>query len=165
MTTTGTPTTRAPRVLAKAGAAALVAITVTAAVGVFVEGRAGVAGALTGGVIALVFFSLGALFLGFAVRISPQHAVLLALLTYTFQVVLAAAAFAVISDSGAVDSTLSAVWVAAGLIAATLGWMVGQIVATMTARIPVYDLDAGTDATSSATGPSVGPSAGEAGAR
>ena len=70
----------------------------------------------------------------------PTAALLVALLTYTLQVVLMGLLFAVLAESGALDSALDAEWLGGTVIVGTLLWLTIQIVLTTRLRIPVYDL-------------------------
>ncbi|MCW2759842.1 MAG: putative synthase protein [Marmoricola sp.] len=136
-----TTTARTPRVLLVAGACVVVAVLVAALLGGLSTGSAGALGALVGGSIACVFFLFGSFVVNAATRIAPQAAMVMALMTYTLQVALVALVFAVLADSGAIGTTLSSGWVAGGVIAATVAWVAGQLVASARARIPAYDID------------------------
>jgi ATP synthase protein I len=70
----------------------------------------------------------------------PAASLLVALLTYTLQVLAMGLAFAAISRSGALDESLDRAWLAAAVIAGTAGWLVLQIVLATRVRIPVYEL-------------------------
>jgi len=104
-------------------------------------GRADALGALAGGSIALCFLLFGSLVVEVATRIAPQAAMLMALLTYTLQVLLVALVFALLNSSGAMGATLSSGWLAVGVIVATLAWTAAQLVGSVRARIPAYDID------------------------
>jgi hypothetical protein len=126
MTTIQAPPERTPRVLLAGvlGALATTAVTVVLAVGT-ADGPA-VRAALVGGGLVLIFFAFGAIVVGVAARVAPMTAVLVALVTYTFQVVLVALVFAALTKADAFDEDLSAGWLAAGLIAGTFAWMADQ---------------------------------------
>jgi ATP synthase protein I len=128
-------------VLLAAGVCVVAAVGLATLVDGLVAGRPGALGAFTGGSIAFVFFVSGSLVVSAATRFAPQAAMLMALMTYALQVALVALVFAVLSSSGAVGTTLSAGWVAGGVVAATVAWTVGQLVASTKARIPAYDTD------------------------
>jgi ATP synthase protein I len=114
---------------------------VTAFAGGLVAGSTGALGALVGGSIALCFFMFGSLVVESATRMAPQTAIVVALMTYTLQVALVAAAFALLTSTGAVGTTLSGGWIAGGVIVATVTWTLAQLVASARARIPAYDID------------------------
>lgn len=117
------------------------AVMVTVVVAGIMAGRSGLLGALFGGAMAFSFFVFGSLVVRATTRFAPQLVMLMALLTYTLQVALVALVFAALTSSGAMGSTLSAAWLAGGVAAATLAWIVGQLVATARLRVPVYDID------------------------
>ncbi len=166
MTTTARPAQGMPRgrtsqVLLVAGLCVAGAAALATLAGGLVDGRAGALGALAGGSLALCFFLFGSLVVDMATRMAPQLAMLMAMLTYTLQVAAVALVFYVLTSSGAVGTTLSGGWLAGGVVAATLAWTAGQLVGSMRARIPAYDIDLPetTKATSDATAdPTVGAS-------
>ena len=146
MTTTarpapGQPRGRTPQVLLVAGVCVAGAVAVTTLVAALAGDRADALGALAGGSIAWCFFLFGSLVVEVAIRIAPQAAMLMALLTYTLQVLLVALVFVVLTSSGALDTALSSGWLAGGVIAATLAWTAGQLVTSVRARIPAYDIE------------------------
>jgi len=145
MTTTVRPDTGRRRgttpVLVVAGVCVAVSVAVTAFAGGLVAGSPGALGALVGGSIALCFFMFGSLVVESATRMAPQTAIVVALMTYTLQVALVAAAFALLTSTGAVGTTLSGGWIAGGVIVATVTWTLAQLVASARARIPAYDID------------------------
>ncbi len=132
---------RTPAVLVQAVVWVVVAAVVTCVAGGVVDGSAGARGAAVGGLISLVFFGFGSLVVNTATRLAPEAAMVVALTSYALQVALVAVAFAVIKASGALGDTLSAGWVAGGVVAATIAWTIGQLTATARSRVPVYDID------------------------
>jgi ATP synthase protein I len=160
MTTTTRPQRKAPRVLLAAGLCVAVVVALTVVAGGLIEGRAGALGALVGGSIALCFFLFGSLVVAAATRRAPEASMLVALTTYALQVVLVAAAFSALGASGLVGSSLSAGWLAGGVVTATVAWTVGQLVASGRARVPVYDIDlpgGSSSASAAASGEASGP--------
>ncbi|WP_248581008.1 hypothetical protein [Nocardioides sp. InS609-2] len=125
-----------------AAAAALVVATVITVVGALASGSTAAYGALTGAGIALVVFMIGSFSVDAVARVMPSASLLVAMLTYTLQVVVMALVFVALSRSGLLDDTLDRRWLAAGVIAVTVTWLVGQVWLTARARIPVYDLPA-----------------------
>ena len=130
-----------PRVLAVASALVVVAVACTTLGGGLVDGSSGALGAVVGGGTALLFFLFGSLLVMAATRMAPQTSMLVALMTFTLQVALVALVFAALSSSDAVAARLSDGWLAAGVIVAAVTWIVGQLVGTARARIPVYDIE------------------------
>jgi ATP synthase protein I len=137
--TTSAPLKKAPRVLRSAALWVLGATVVLIAAGTLAGGRPAALGALVGGAMVLVFFGFGATFVGLAARWAPQSALLVALLTYTFQVVLVALVFVALRESGVLETDISAEWLAAGLIGGTFAWMGGQVVATLRTPIEPFE--------------------------
>jgi ATP synthase protein I len=90
----------------------------------------------------LVFFGLGAVVLDVVAGIAPALSMLVALLTYTLQVVLVGLVFVGLGRSGLLDSQLDAEWLGGTVIAGTLTWLAAQVVTTVRTRLPVYDLPA-----------------------
>ncbi len=161
----GQPRVRTPRVLVVAGLCVAGAVAVSTAAAALTGDRADALGALVGGSIALCFFLFGSLVVETAIRIAPQAAMLMALVTYTLQVLLVAVAFVLLTSSGALDTTLSSGWLAGGVVAATLAWTAGQLVSTVRTRIPVYDVDLpGASRADDESAPGARPRANEVGA-
>ena len=108
-------------------------------------GRPAAYGALVGAAIAFVVFCLGAFVVNAVAGLVPSAALLVALMTYTLQVLLLALVFVGLSDSGLMDGTLDARWLAGMIIAGTFVWTGAQLLLTTRRRIPVYDLVQGTE--------------------
>lgn len=111
-----------------------------ALVAALTTGGAGVVGVAIGLVTVCAFFGAGALVLALVSGVSPAASLLVALLTYTLQVVLVGLLFAGLSRSGALGDEVDAGWLAGTLIAGTLVWLATQVVAHTKARQPLYDL-------------------------
>ncbi|MFL6109474.1 MAG: hypothetical protein ACJ72L_21120 [Marmoricola sp.] len=151
MTTNTAPQDRTPRVLVAAVFWVLVSIVVTAATGLS-QGMTEARSALLGGGIVVAFFVFGAVVVGTAARLVPGTAVMIAMVTYTLQVVLVGLVFAALTDSSAFDSALSAGWLAAGLIVGTFAWMAGQLVTTLRTPIAPWEGPVSTDDADAAPG-------------
>lgn len=124
-----------------AGTVGVLVLVVAAAVS---DGRPAVVGAAAGGVMTLVVFALGIVVVGLVARLMPAASLLVALMTYALQLLVLGLCITAIDQGGMGTETLSRGWFAAGVIAVTTLWTVGQLVATTRERIPVYDI---TDAT------------------
>lgn len=120
--------------------------------GALLGGVPAASGAAVGSTLVLGAFALGALALGAVARIAPTASLLVALLTYTLTVVVLALVFAALSQSDALDVTLSREWLAGAVIGCTVVWLTAQIVAAVRSRQPLYDLPA--------EGPGEGPAEG-----
>ena len=118
------------------GAVMVVLLVVLAAL---TSGRPGVVGVAAGGVLTLAVFTLGVAVVGFVARLLPGASLLVALMTYVLQLLVLALVVAAIDGADLGAETLSRGWFAAGVIAVTLTWVAGQLVAATRQRIPVYD--------------------------
>lgn len=140
MTTESKPGTRSrvsPLLGALASGAA--AVLVLVAVAALTDGRPAVVGAATGGVVTLAVFALGITVVGLVARVMPSASLLVALMTYALQLLVLALVVAALERAEVGADTLSRGWFAAGIIAVTLLWLVGQLVAATRQRIPAYD--------------------------
>jgi ATP synthase protein I len=107
-----------------------------------VTGAPGALGALIGAALVGVVFASGAVVVGLVSMLAPTASLLVALLTYALQVLAVALFYLAMSDSGALDGPVDERWLAAAVIAGTLGWTAAQLVAFVRARQPVYDTPA-----------------------
>lgn len=145
--TTATPRDQGPRpgpagVLAvrRPFAAALAVATVLVLLGGLTGGSAAGYGAALGAVLAIVALLVGALSMALMARAAPGASLLLALLGYTLTVVLLALFFAVVEGSEMLDESVSRGWLAAAVIACSLGWITTQVVVAVRTRQPHFDL-------------------------
>lgn len=113
---------------------------VAALVGLAVAGTPALLGALVGTAMVCLFFAAGALVLDVVATIAPAASLLVALLTYTLKVVLIGLVFVALTRSGLMEHEIDARWLGGTVIAGTLAWLVGQVVASTRTRIPVYEL-------------------------
>jgi ATP synthase protein I len=118
------------------------------AVAAATTGAPGAVGAGVGVAMVCLFFGGGALVLAVVSALSPAASLLVALLTYTLQVVLVGLVFVGLSRSGALGREVDPGWLAGTLIGGTTAWLAAQVLAHTKGRQPVYDL------------PSEGPQAG-----
>ncbi|HEX6247720.1 MAG TPA: hypothetical protein VFZ64_07620 [Nocardioidaceae bacterium] len=138
--TTAQPTPRRGRpVLGPLSVTALVGLLLVG-LAALVEGSAGAIGALIGTAMVAAVFAFGAVVLGVVALVAPAASLLVALLTYTLQVVVVGLVYVGLSSGGALDGPVDARWLSAAVIASTLAWTTTQIVVTTRARRPVYDL-------------------------
>lgn len=121
-----------------------------------VDGRPAAQGTLVGAAVVVGIFGLGSFVVNQVAALMPALALLVALMTYTLQVLLLAVLFLGLSGSGLLDRTLDRGWLAATIIAGTFVWLAAQLVLTTRLRIPAYDLP---------EQPPAGSEAPEAGAR
>jgi ATP synthase protein I len=120
-------------------ASGAVAVLVLVVVAALTDGRPAVVGAATGGVVTLAVFALGITVVGLVARVMPSASLLVALMTYALQLLVLALVVAALERAEVGADTLSRGWFAAGVIAVTLLWLVGQLVAATRERRPAYD--------------------------
>lgn len=139
MTTIAAPPERTPRVLLAGVLGVLGTTAILTVLAAGLDGPAAVRSVLFGGALVVLFFAFGAINVGIAARIVPAAALLVALVSYTFQIVLVLLVFIGLRNSDAFDSTLTEGWLAGALIAGTLTWMAAQIVTTLRTPIPPWE--------------------------
>jgi len=125
---------------AGAGAGAVALIVAAAAI---LGGSSGAIGALVGGGLTLTVFLLGIAVVGSVARLLPTASLLVALMTYTLQLLVLAVAVVALDRSGPSADELSRGWFAAAVIAVTCLWLVGQVVTTVRLRIPAFEASTG----------------------
>lgn len=142
MTTESLPRTRVSglRPLLGAGLAAAITGALVALLGALGPGAAAAYGALVGLLLVLGVFGLGAAVVALVTELMPAAALLVALLTYTLQVVVMGLVFWQLTESGLLGRTLDPTWLGIGIVASVLAWLVVQTVRAMRARIPAFDL-------------------------
>src|SRR3954451_14859743 len=130
MTTAALPVRPSLRLGALRDAAALVscAAALTAVVAAQGSGAPGVAGVAVGAAVVVGFFVFGAFCTSLAAAYAPSTALMVALLTYTLQVVLLPVVFIGLQRSGATPVRIDPHWLAATVIGGTLLWVVGLLV-------------------------------------
>ncbi|GGF40991.1 hypothetical protein GCM10011519_13360 [Marmoricola endophyticus] len=143
--TTETPTTHLARTtprgaeLVGAGLVALGVSVLVALLATLATGPAAGVGAMAGGSIALVFFLAGSVLVGAVAASQPQLAMLVALLTYTLEVLLLLVVFVALDRAEVFPTAAERGWVVAGLLGCTLAWTAGHIRATTRLRIPAFE--------------------------
>ncbi len=133
-----TTTTPGPLVFA-AGVTVVVGASVVLT-GAMVGGAPAAYGALVGVAIALFVFSFGAFAVDAVARLMPVASLLVALLTYTVQVLLMLVIFVALNRADVLDDTLERGWLGGAIIAAVLTWTFTQLFASTKARIPAFDI-------------------------
>ena len=147
-------TTASPRSTATSGASVLFGAALAALVtglgvtlvGALADGAPAAYGALAGTLLVVGVFFLGAGLVHVVAGLVPAASLLVALLTYTLQVLMLALVLAGLNRSGLLDDALDRRWLAAAVIAGTVAWMVAQIGLTARLRLPVYDVPERPDA-------------------
>lgn len=154
--TTETSTTRTPRARtargAHAGAVALLVSTaavtlllggLTALAAAVVADTAAVLGALAGTALAVTVLFGGAVLVDTVASMMPAASLMVALLTYTLQVVVLWVVFSALDSSALLDGTLDRTWLGVTVIVGCLVWITAQLLLAVNARIPAYDLPEG----------------------
>ena len=159
-----TTTTPGPLVFA-AGVTMVVGVLVVV-LAALTGGEPALYGALVGTGIALVVFSFGAFAVDAVARLMPVASLLVAMLTYTMQVLLMLVVFVGLNRAGVLDDSLDREWLGGSIIIAVLAWTFAQLTASAKARILAYELPSETPGEQSVNGPSEGVRpAGEGGAQ
>ncbi len=127
-------------VLVKATVAAFGAGLVVVALAAIIDGGSAVVSALVGTAIVVAVFAFGAFVVNAVAGLLPAASLLVALLTYTLQVVLMAMVFVALSTTGGPGDDLDRGWLGAAVIAGTAGWLVAQLTLATRLRLPAYEL-------------------------
>ena len=105
-----------------------------------IGGRPGLLGVVAGAGLALVVLATGLVVVDLVATVLPTASMLVALLTYTLEVVALGALLLAFSRADGLAETLAPRWLGAGLVAVALAWTVALVVHATRARVPVYDL-------------------------
>jgi ATP synthase protein I len=128
--------------LGAAGCAVAVGSALVVAGGVL-DGSAAAYGALVGTVLAVGVFAFGSFMVNLVAGLLPPAALMVALLTYTLQIVVMGLVFVGLTESGLLDDQLDRNWLGGAVITTTGIWLVAQVVLFARRRVPVYDLPPG----------------------
>lgn len=128
------------RTLVRASLGALAAGLVISGAGLVVDGRSGLLAGLVGTAVVVGVLFSGALVVTVVADLMPGASLMVALMTYTLQMVLLAAVLIPLSDTSWAADNLTAGWLAAAVIAGALIWTAAQVLLATRVRIPVYDL-------------------------
>jgi ATP synthase protein I len=148
MTTATSPATGATRPYGAAALQVAVAGSVLVSLPLAVAGglvgdRSGLLGVVAGAGLALLVLATGLVVVDLVATVLPSASMLVALLTYTLEVVALGALLVAFSRAEGLAETLAPRWLGAGLVAVALAWTVALVVHATRARVPVYDLPAG----------------------
>lgn len=140
--TTDTPVRRdrGTAALVRTAAAAALLGLLAALLGMLTSGTAAAYGALGGTVLVVAVLGFGTVTVNAVAALLPAASLLVAMLTYTLQVVAMALAFVALSGSGLLEESVDRTWLGGTVIAGTLLWTVVQIVLSTSRRIPIYEL-------------------------
>lgn len=109
-------------------------------VGALVSGAPAAAGAAAGAFSLAVVMPFGTYVVHVASRAVPAMSLMVALMTYALQIALMGAFFAMLSRSGALETSVDGLWLVVGVVVGSLTWSTTQIWLSSRARIPLYDL-------------------------
>ena len=113
-----------------------------AVTGGLLAGRPAVVGAAGGAALVCVFFGFGALVLGAVMRTAPAVSLLVALLTYVLQVVALGVLTLALARSGFLGESVDSQWLGGTVIGCTLVWVGAHLVGFARMRQPLYGLPA-----------------------
>lgn len=134
------PRHRGTGVLLRAAAGALAGGVLLTVLGALISGAPAAWGAAVGSLLTVVVYAWGTFVVNAVAGAVPALSLVVALMTYAFQVVLVAAVLVGLSRSEMIDDTVDRLWVTGAVIGVTLVWMIAQVVAASRVRMPVYDL-------------------------
>lgn len=97
-------------------------------------------GALVGALVVVVVASVGTILVNVVAGLLPSASLLVALLTYSLQLMLVVLAFAGLERSGWLGPTLDRQWVGGTAIVVMLAWLGIQLLLAVRERIPAFDL-------------------------
>jgi ATP synthase protein I len=126
---------------------------VVSVLAVFLDGSPGLLGALAGAGVTLLVLATGFATVDLVAGLLPGASLVVAMLTYTLQVVLLAALLAVLRGADDIEQTLTPGWFAAGVITVALTWTVCLVWHALHARVPLYDLPEQTPTGAGVTAP------------
>ena len=122
---------------------ATVSVTATglllAVLGAVLSGAAAALGAALGCALVVGFFAFGAVSVNLVAGIAPRISMLVALMTYTLQVLLLALALIAVARSELAPGTIDPRWLGGAVLAGTLIWMTALVVGTLRAGVPPVD--------------------------
>jgi ATP synthase protein I len=110
----------------------------TVLAGALVSGRPAAVGAAVGVGLLVGFYLFGLVTVQVAATVAPAVSLLVALLTYTLQVVLLGLVFVALQRSGALDGPVDRRWLSGTVVIGTLLWTAALVRGAVTQRIPHY---------------------------
>lgn len=110
-----------------------------AGLGALLAGAAAALGAALGAALVVGFFAFGALSVNLVAGIAPRISMVVALMTYTLQVLLLALALVALARSELAPGTIDPRWLGGAVLVGTLVWMSALIVGTLRAGVPAVE--------------------------
>ena len=111
---------------------------VAAVVAALTTGGPGALGVLVGVGLLVGFYVLGLVTMQVSASVAPSTSLLLALLTYTLQVVLLGLAFVALQRSGLLVERVDRRWLSGTVVVGTLLWTASLVRSATRQRIPLY---------------------------
>lgn len=112
----------------------VVAVGVLAVIAAAAAGERALAGALTGGLAVLGVLLFGVLTMALVVRFAPEASLLVAMVTYIAQIAVLFALFVRYQKDEAMQAAMAPGWLAGSIAAATVAWVLGQLLGAWRAR-------------------------------
>ncbi len=156
-----TPRPTGASVLGRGALLTLLLGAATALVGALVSGSAAAWGAVVGTLAVVAVCATGSLIVDAVAGLLPAASLMVALLTYTLQVLAVLLVFTALERSDLLGPTLDRGWLGGAAIGATLAWLATQVVLTVRQRIPAYDLPSSEASVTGVTGRSEATEASE----
>lgn len=116
----------------------VVAGAVAALVGAALTGAPAARGVGIGVALLVGFYLFGLVTVQVAAAVAPAVSLLVALLTYTLQVVLLGLVFVALQRSGALEGSVDRRWLSGTVVVGTLMWTAALVLAASRQRIPHY---------------------------
>lgn len=126
--------------LLEGAAVALVLGALAALLGWIVSGPAAGLGVVVGTCLVVLVCTAGGLVVHAVTRVAPAASLLVALLTYTLQLLVLLVVFVGLEGAGLLGSELDRTWLGGAVVGATLLWVMTQVAQALRARVPAYDL-------------------------
>lgn len=134
------PVSPGSRVLVQASLGLIAAVVVTALVAFLASGADALSTVVTAGVVTAMVLAFGSWAVHVVAAAMPAASLLVALMTYGLQIVVLTAFLALVTDSPQWGESILPGWFAASVIVSVLAWVVLQVVFSVRARVPAYDL-------------------------
>lgn len=115
-------------------ALAIAAVGLLAVVAALAAGERALVGALVGGLAVVGVLLFGVLTLALVVRVIPESSLLVAMLIYVAQVTVLFALYVRYEKDAVFRDAASAPWIAGGIAAGTIAWVLGQVLGGWRAR-------------------------------
>lgn len=113
------------------------------ALGALLSGSEAALGALLGTLVSVAVLFGGSIAVDLVAGALPSASLLVALLTYSLQLVILGVFFLAVQRSAEMQGEIERAWIGFAVIAVTVAWMVAQILLTARRRIPAFETRTG----------------------